>query len=260
VRLEYYSDRGGYNGTSRVRGYREHNEDTIGCFQLDLKDSSELPIYVLVVCDGMGGGVRGKYASSLTVQAIKSIVGSITLSASDEDLNWLSLVQKEVSKGIRKAHMRLCAEYENKSTCATTCSVAIVQGSHYCTIQIGDTRVYELSSKGLDLKTEDDSWAFNKLKSGEMTEAEIRVHKNRHMITKAVGVYRGFRLQESEVHTLKIGSGILVTSDGFSELLTEQKAKLIWSKENQLESMSKMMVGEGQKDNISAIFYMPTIS
>lgn len=259
MRLEYYSDRGGYNGTTRVKGYREHNEDTIGCFRLDLKDNSELPIYVLVVCDGMGGGVRGKYASSLTVQAIKSVVGSITLSDSDfdEDLNWLSLVQKEVSKGIRKAHMRLCAEYENKSTCATTCSVAIVQGSHYCTIQIGDTRVYELSSEGLDLKTEDDSWAFNKLKSGEMTEAEIRVHKNRHMITKAVGVYRGFRLQESEVHTLKTGSGILVTSDGFSELLTEQKAKLIWSKENQLESMSKMMVGEGQKDNISAIFYVP---
>ena len=90
-----------------------------------------------------------------------------------------------------------------------------------------------------------------------MTEAEVRVHKNRHMITKAVGVYRGFRLQESEVQHLRSGVGILVTSDGFSELLTEQKAKLIWSKENQLESMSKVMVGEGQKDNISAIFYMP---
>lgn len=256
MRLEYYSDRGGYNGTSRVRGYREHNEDTIGCFQLDLKDKFALPIYVLVVCDGMGGGVRGKYASSLTVQAIKSMVGSITPSDEDE-VDVLRLVQKEVSKGIRKAHMRLCAEYENKSTCATTCSVAIVQGSEYCTIQIGDTRVYELSSQGLTLKTEDDSWAFNKLKSGEMTEAEVRVHKNRHMITKAVGVYRGFRLQESEVQHLGSGGGILVTSDGFSELLTEQKAKLIWSKENQLESMSKMMIGEGQKDNISAIFYLP---
>lgn len=255
MRLEYYSDRGGYNGTTRVKGYREHNEDTIGCFRLDLKDSSELPIYVLVVCDGMGGGVRGKYASSLTVQAIKSVVGSIELFDEVEDL--LYLVQKEVSKGIRKAHMRLCAEYENKSTCATTCSVAIVQGSHYCTIQIGDTRVYELSSRGLTLKTEDDSWAFNKLKSGEMTEAEVRVHKNRHMITKVVGVYRGFRLQESEIQTLNSNTGVLVTSDGFSELLTEQKAKLIWSKENQLESMSKMMIGEGQKDNISAIFYLP---
>ena len=255
MRLEYYSDRGGYNGTTRVKGYREHNEDTIGCFRLDLKDSSELPIYVLVVCDGVGGGVRGKYASSLTVQAIKSVVGSIELFDEVEDL--LYLVQKEVSKGIRKAHMRLCAEYENKSTCATTCSVAIVQGSHYCTIQIGDTRVYELSSRGLTLKTEDDSWAFNKLKSGEMTEAEVRVHKNRHMITKVVGVYRGFRLQESEIQTLNSNTGVLVTSDGFSELLTEQKAKLIWSKENQLESMSKMMIGEGQKDNISAIFYLP---
>lgn len=257
MKLEYYSDRGGYNGTSRVKGYREHNEDTIGCFRLDLKESSDLPIYVLVVCDGMGGGVRGKYASSLTVQAIKSIIGSIVQFDSDGGFDLLSVVQKEVSKGIRKAHMRLCAEYENKSTCATTCSVAIVQGSHYCTIQIGDTRVYELSSRGLTLKTEDDSWAFNKLKSGEMTEAEVRVHKNRHMITKAVGVYRGFRLQESEVQHLRSGVGILVTSDGFSELLTEQKAKLIWSKENQLESMSKMMIGEGQKDNISAIFYLP---
>lgn len=257
MRLEYYSDRGGYNGTSRVKGYREHNEDTIGCFRLDLKDNSDLPIYVLVVCDGMGGGVRGKYASSLTVQAIKSIIGSIAQFDSDDGVDLLSVVQKEVSKGIRKAHMRLCAEYENRSTCATTCSVAIVQGYQYCTIQIGDTRVYELSNRGLTLKTEDDSWAFNKLKSGEMTEAEVRVHKNRHMITKAVGVYRGFRLQESEIHTLNSNTGILVTSDGFSELLTEQKAKLIWSKENQLESMSKMMIGEGQKDNISAIFYMP---
>ena len=107
------------------------------------------------------------------------------------------------------------------------------------------------------MQTEDDSWAFKQLKLGVMSESEVKVHPNRHKITKAVGVKKGFRLKQSPKQELKPMEGILITSDGFSEFLTNEKAKLIWSKENQLESMSKMMIGEGQKDNISAVFYMP---
>lgn len=256
MRLEYYSDRGGYNGTSRVKGYREKNEDTIGCFKVSGVELGETPIYVLVVCDGMGGGVRGKYASSLTVQSIRTAVESIAEKKSSQ--TWLEAVAEVVSQGIYRAHSRLCDEFANvKGTSATTCTVGIIQGSQFLTLQVGDSRLYVLNQRGLHLQTEDDSWAFNQLKEGNMTEAEIKKHPNRHKITKAVGVSRGFRLQQSSVLELKVGEGILLTSDGFSEFLTKEKAKLIWSKENQLESMSRMMIGEGQKDNISAIFYMP---
>ena len=47
MRLEFYSDRGGYNGTSRVKGYREKNEDTIGCFKVSGVELGETPILCL---------------------------------------------------------------------------------------------------------------------------------------------------------------------------------------------------------------------
>lgn len=252
LRLEFYSDRGGYNGTSRVKGYREHNEDTIGCFKLDSDLVSE-PIYVIAVCDGMGGGVRGKYASSLTLQAIKTAVGSIVGLENDE--TWLSTVQVAVSNGIRRAHLQLCNEYKDKKICATTATVAIVQGSQYCYVQIGDSRLYEVSEHQLNLVTQDDSWVAGQIRKGLMTDVEAKTHPKRHMITKAVGVAKGFSLQMSPEISLGSGVGLLLTSDGFSEMLTAQKSSLIWLKEDQLEPMAKMMIGEGQKDNISAIFY-----
>lgn len=256
MRLEYYSDRGGYNGTSRVKGYREHNEDTVGCFKVSGLDLETSPIFVFVVCDGMGGGVRGKYASSLTVQFIRSAIES--LSDLGDNSTWLDAVVESVSSGIYRAHTRLCDEFSTTTgISATTCTVGIVQNRTYVSLQIGDSRLYVVNRNGLTLQTEDDSWAFKQLKLGVMSESEVKVHPNRHKITKAVGVKKGFRLKQSPKQELKPMEGILITSDGFSEFLTNEKAKLIWSKENQLESMSKMMIGEGQKDNISAVFYMP---
>ena len=256
MRLEFYSDRGGYNGTSRVKGYREHNEDTIGCFKVSGSDLDTTPIYVFVVCDGMGGGVRGKYASSLTVQSIRTAVEG--LSDLGQHSTWLDAVVESVSNGIYRAHTRLCEEFSGSNgISATTCTVGIVQGKSYISLQVGDSRLYVVSNLGLRLQTEDDSWAFKQLKLGNMTEAEVKTHPNRHKITKAVGVRKGFRLKQSPKQELKDTEGILLTSDGFSEFLTNEKAKLIWSKANQLEAMSKMMIGEGQKDNISAIYYMP---
>lgn len=255
MRLEYYSDRGGYNGTSRVKGYREKNEDTIGCFKVSGGGLEDNPIHVLVVCDGMGGGVRGKYASSLVTQSIRSSVESLAELSGFE--TWLDAVVDAVSKGIYRAHASLCEEFKGQSTSATTCTVGVVQGSTYVTLQVGDSRLYELSEQGITLKTEDDSWAFDQLKAGTLTQEQVRTHPNRHKITKAVGVSRNFGVKVSEKQYLETGKGILMTSDGFSEMLTSEKAKLIWSKPNQLEAMSKMMIGEGQKDNISAIIYMP---
>ena len=76
VKVECYSDVG------RVR---QENEDTV--LALEFKVLGK-PYWLGVVCDGVGGGEDGKYASSLVCRSVIDAIGSYELRGTNvlEDL------------------------------------------------------------------------------------------------------------------------------------------------------------------------------
>lgn len=244
MRVEYYSDKGGYNGTTRKAGYRSHNEDTILIESLRTADDTQY--LVAVVCDGMGGGVDGKFSSSKVCEDIRLALEDMTIPETDP----LKAIQNTVYRAVIKAHSYIYNKYLNQKQSATTCTALITDGVSYRYVHIGDTRLYALGDK-LNLVTVDDTWVQREISRGNLTEAEAKVHRNRHMITKAVGVGKVIQLYIS--NEFPVTSDFLLTSDGFSEFLTQDKANILKNQEGELEHMAKLMINEGQKDNISAI-------
>lgn len=246
LKVEYYSHRGGYNGTTRVRGYRAENQDTICLLSLSVGGGSG-DILVAIMCDGMGGGLDGKYASSYICSVIQPTLESIDVPAEYD----LRFIQSVIYKTLLKANDDIVHKYGASGVSATTCTVLVTDGSDYCYLHVGDTRLYDIT-EGMEQITVDDTYVGELVRLGKLTVEEARVHPKRHRITKALGV-AGVDIYLSKLCSYKDNGIMLLTSDGFSEFLTDEKVSLLRSSEGSLELLADMMVEEGQRDNISAI-------
>lgn len=248
MRFEVYSDRGGWNGTTRVKGYRERNEDTVLVEHLRATDGREFA--VLVVCDGVGGGQKGKRASSMTCTTIRDFVHK-RVSADSVTLEGL---QGVIADAIREASLRIYQTWVGGKMSATTCTAVVTDGVSFRYVNVGDTRVYNVQNNGQAQQvSRDDSWVADVVESGEFTLEDARKHPNRHKITRAVGFRPDVQLRVSGEE--RLADALLLTSDGFSEFLTPSKFKIIMEREGSLPQMAQMMIGEGQKDNISALLF-----
>jgi protein phosphatase len=80
---------------------------------------------------------------------------------------------------------------------------------------VGDSRAYVFSEGELVQITDDHSLAEERMRHGEMTEAEAAVHPQRHILTRALGVSSDVEADMWELH-LRTGDRVLLCSDGLS--------------------------------------------
>ena len=79
---------------------------------------------------------------------------------------------------------------------------------------VGDSRAYVFSGQMVQV-TDDHSLAEERMRQGEMTEAEAAVHPQRHILTRALGVSSDVETDMWELH-LHSGDRVLLCSDGLS--------------------------------------------
>lgn len=245
MKVRYYSHRGGYNGTTRVQGYRKSNEDTILVMQLSSDSAS---YHIALVCDGMGGGVDGKYASSKVCSQVKQQFENFSLPEQD----CLAVIQNNVYRAISDAHEHIKSKYQGNGVSATTCTAVVTDGARFRYLHIGDSRLYSLDSGQLHLLTVDDTWVNREVSAGRMTEQEALKHPKRHVITKAIGT--GTIASMVLSNELALADGLLLTSDGFSEYLSIERVSRMLNQEASLEDLALEMIEQGQRDNISAVW------
>lgn len=236
-----------YDIYSNVGAFRDHNEDSVLLMEVDFKDETYT---IALVCDGVGGGIDGKFASSEIVRSVKSIFsGSLGIPA---DVSAVSYLQTLLVKGIEQANSVIYEKYLNQiAKSASTCTGVVIGSSQYGYVHIGDTRLYEITNSGYRQVTSDETWVAKQIQQGLMTEAEAKTHPRRHIITNAVGSHERLRCNKSKI--ANSGSNFLLTSDGYSELLNDARISMLQSGETDLEHWAKVMMREGQKDNLSAI-------
>ena len=114
---------------SRIGG-RAENQDSYGWKETDFG-------YLVVVCDGMGGGPAGKTASSM---AVNEILYGISEAESDEDAS------NVVIKAIRRANMAIIEaanENPNLQGMGTTAVVLLISESKALAAHVGDSRIYQ---------------------------------------------------------------------------------------------------------------------
>lgn len=217
-------------------GYvREQNEDSL---------LVSPPLFV--VCDGMGGHEAGEIASEIAIQTIAS--------RAPEDLDAEQLGQAVVEANLAVIHA--AREGLGREGMGTTCTAAMVDGTHLVIAQAGDSRAYLLHNGSLQQLTRDHSLVADLVESGEIDKSEARIHPWRSYITRALGLDP---YMQPDLYELNIASGdrLMLCSDGLYSMVDDGVIAEIMGQQAHPQDIADELVEEalanGGSDNITVI-------
>jgi serine/threonine protein phosphatase PrpC len=223
---------------SDVGRIREGNEDSL---------LEEPPLFV--VADGMGGAQAGEVASGLAVETLAELP--------PDDGN----VEEELSGAITEANRRIHGKAKDDRDLAgmgTTLTAAFVHDGKVTIGHVGDSRAYRWREGELAQLTDDHSLVAELERHGKLTAAEARVHPQRSMILRALGIG-----DEVEVDTYcftgQADDVFLLCSDGLSGLVHDQVIGEVLAGADSLDGAAQELVElanlSGGPDNITALLF-----
>lgn len=231
----------------------------IGAVRSSNQDSCQCGVFPgggawAVVCDGMGGANGGNVASSLAVERIGALLsGGYREGMSGENLKSLLL------NAVRQANSAvydLSLEREELRGMGTTAVLLAADQGKLHVVHVGDSRAYLKNREGLSQITMDHSYVQDLVNLGQLTPEEARVHPQRNIITRVLGVYEEVQCDYS-VFEFAPGDMALACSDGLTSylddaLLLEYLERYEENGETLAKQLMARAVESGGSDNITA--------
>ena len=216
------------------------------------QDDAGIADEVFVVADGMGGHRGGEVASAVAVEAVlDSFVGP----------DRISLV-RAVRDANRAVLERASGNTDLTGMGTTLCALAIVDGPGgqggdevLAIANIGDSRVYRYDIEGLVQVSDDHSLVADLVRAGELTEEEAKVHPQRNILTRALGIEADPTIDSWELQPAR-NDRYLLCSDGlFNEVDEERIAELVGN--GSVAEAANWLVSEavvaGGHDNVTVL-------
>jgi len=183
-------------GTTHAGMRRAVNEDSV---------FASFPVFV--VADGMGGHAAGDVASTLAVEAFRSLKGRA--------LADVECVEAAVDRAFEQVHARAVGEEIGGTTLSGSVLVDVAGVAHWLVLNIGDSRTYLFERCGLEQITVDHSVVQELVEAGALQRADARTHPHRNVITRALGA--GERQPaDAWLRPAERGQRLLVCSDGLT--------------------------------------------
>lgn len=227
---------------------RSMNQDSLFCSETPLGNLPNL----FVVADGMGGHSAGDYASSC---AVRTIENEVMLNEETEPI-------KIMKQAIEAANTEVYKKAESDpaySGMGTTVVMGTIIDDVLYIANVGDSRLYLIDDEITQI-TKDHSYVEEMVQSGKLTEEEARVHPDKNIITRAVGVLDSVVPDFFEVD-VREDDRILLCSDGLSNMVTDEEIFKIVREEGDLgdhtDKLIKLANHNGGKDNITVILVDP---
>lgn len=191
---------------------RMTNEDRAGAY------TNAKGNILLIVCDGMGGQKKGEYAAQIALDVIsESFLRKQKFLNSLSVRNWLYGVVREANRKIYEEATKN-AQYNNMGT---TLSLVLIYKNTFFTVQVGDSRVYELRNHQLEQLTDDQTYVNYLYKTGKIKKEEMATHPKRHVLINALGMFPSVEFDFSSHQYMN--STLLVCSDGLYNNVSNQE-------------------------------------
>lgn len=218
-------------------------------------------VAVAIISDGMGGEVRGDIASSAVVKSFE---------------RWISrelpgLIRENATRNqLRLSWEKWLADINNKlrnfgnlrnAIIGATATVLLIIDNNYYVLNVGDSRVYQITAEKTRQLTEDQTITALAVRRGEMTEAEAEYDDRQGILTQAVGM-KDRCLQDLYAGRINCDTTFLLCTDGFRHkiALNEYSYALspdcLTSKEQMkayIDNFIRLNRKRGETDNISAL-------
>lgn len=217
-------------------------------------------IVFAVVCDGMGGLLKGELASATIVRAydswfmtkLKDILMEHDWERKVKD-GWIDLAVQQNDR-LKEYGNQYCVQL------GTTVSCLLVVQNRYIVLNIGDSRVYKLTD-GIEQITKDHSYVAREIELGRMTKEEAKYSNQRNVLLQCVGASRKIYPDIFE-GDYKDGTVFLLCSDGFRHEISEEEIyehlnpnRINNEKKMESEAVKLIELNKQrkEKDNISVI-------
>lgn len=217
---------------------REINQDAV---------LAAFPLFV--VADGMGGHIGGEIASASTVDRLKAVAttGSVSTRA----------IEKALSRAVKDIAAR--PEATDEATGTTVTGVFLdMSGSQpsWVALNIGDSRVYLKRDGAIAQVTTDHSVVQELIASGRLSPEEAENHPYGNVITRAVGPSEGVTPDYVRLDVVD-GDQFVICSDGLTKELTDFGIQHFLTEHPEpdvaIEAMLDAALENGGRDNISII-------
>ena len=225
---------------------RTNNEDAA---------AADLELGLFVVADGMGGHAAGEVASRVAVDTIFAAMRSRERPARARD------EAEGLLQAVHDANAAVLREAAERGTLGmgTTLSAVIVRKRAAVIANVGDSRVYLISRKGLAQLSTDHTLVMQMVERGLLTPEQARTHADKHVLTMAIGT-PGV-LEPQVLHAKVPPKGrLLLCSDGLHDLLPEDEIEAL-AKTPDLDQAANALVARantrGGFDNVTVLLIEP---
>lgn len=202
-----------------------------------------------IVADGMGGHRAGDLASSFAVEKV------VKAAERCMDERPALILQKAIRYANHELY-QMAMEHEEYYGMGTTLVALTVNGYEALAVNIGDSRLYEVTARGIWQISEDHSLVAELVRKGELTPGEARIHPDKNIITRALGIQ-----EEAEIDLFPFqaerGGRYLLCSDGLSNMVEDTELCRLIQQEKKLHEAGGRLILEanrnGGTDNIAVV-------
>ncbi len=239
-----------YTARTDVGRKRENNEDNLYARIYDENTA------LFVVADGLGGYSSGEVASKVAVNNIRENfeVNLDKLKKSDEhDIKQFFKQLIQITN--QKIYSMQMANPKYKGMGTTIVLLGKINGKIYYE-SVGDSRLYYIDEdkQSIEQITSDDTYVNELLKKKLIKKSEADNHPQKHVLTKALGIFNKLDVQVDIL--IKNKGYLILCSDGLTNMLTNEDILQIVNQINFLLLSDKFIDKaneNGGTDNITVI-------
>ncbi len=232
-----------------------------------VRASNEDAVYANPVCglailaDGMGGYNAGEVASGMATtllgHRLEAAFAGLGERRSGGDRR---LTQSALEAEIAHANGAVYSAAQSQPQYAgmgTTLVMALFHGDSLTVAHIGDSRLYRLRGRELQLLTRDHSLLQEQLDSGLLSQEQAHHAENRNLVTRALGVDPSVEAEIKDIDT-RAGDVYLLCSDGLNDMIDDEEiGAILRRRSSDLEQAAAQLVqranDSGGRDNVSLI-------
>lgn len=189
---------------------RKKNEDSF----LIKKNVTKKFKNLFIVADGMGGHLGGEIASCDLVVEFEKF-----LKLEDSNDKKIDIMIKVLAK-VNKIIYDKSEREEKLKGMGTTSSILTIDKNKGHIVHVGDSRIYTFADNTIKLVTEDHTYVSELVKKGEISEENAKIHPNKNVITRAIGIDKFVKIDKIEID-LKKTKYILMCTDGLTNTVSD---------------------------------------
>ncbi|HEY4307039.1 MAG TPA: PP2C family serine/threonine-protein phosphatase [Gemmatimonadaceae bacterium] len=261
-------------GMTHVGNVRTENQDhfllatvhpQIVIHNTSLPDTSEFPLRgqrlatILLVADGVGGGVAGEGASRLATETITRYVVSTMRcyhsagpNRDREFLDALNDAAQEAHAAVRQE----AAEKHDGEINATTMTLGIVVWPWLYVMQVGDSRYYYYAGGKLRQISRDQTVAQDLVEKGLLAAGQAHLSPFNNILSSAIGGDNAAPVV-TRVDVRERGSVQLVCSDGLTKHVNDEEIaehlRTMENAEQVTRALVNLALARGGRDNITVV-------